>query len=132
MDNKHNSEVAIVVECPNNRNKYKQFNIHADCHIHYNNDTLHLFNCRTYHQKYLIACTAIKNNNILVDLHCGEHYFYHVLKKPITLQVYDDLYDENLRRQITEEKCFYISKINTPFVIISENITEIFSSISQN
>ena len=59
MDNEPKYEVAIVVECPNNRNKYKQLNIHAHCHIHYNNDTLHLLNCRTYHKKYLIACTII-------------------------------------------------------------------------
>ena len=73
MDKKHESEVAVVVECPNNRNKYKQLNVHAHCHIHYNNDTLHLLNCRTYHKKYLIASTAIKKNNTLVDLHRGEH-----------------------------------------------------------
>ena len=39
---------------------------------------------------------------------------------------------ENLRRQITEERCFDNSKFNTPFVIISENNTEIFTFISQN
>ena len=125
MDKEPKSELAIVVECPNNRNKYKQLNIHAHCHIHYNNDTLHLLSCRTYHKKYLIACTAIRNNNTLVDLHWGEHYFYHLLKKPITLHSMIDY--ENLRRQITEEKCINISKFNTPFVIISENNTKIFT-----
>ena len=34
---------------------------------------------------------------------------------------------ENLRRQITEEKCIDISKFNAPFVIITENNTEIFT-----
>ena len=125
MDKEPKSEVAIVVECANNRNRCKQLNIHANCHIHYNNDTLHLLNCRTYHKKYLIACTAIRNNNTLVDLHLGEHYFYHLLKKPITLQSMIDY--EILRRQITEEKCIDISKFNTPFVIISENNNEIFT-----
>ena len=125
MDKEPKSEVAIVVECPNNRNKYKQLNIHAHCHVHYNKDTLHLHNCRTYHKKYLIACTAIKNNNTLVDLHWGEHYFYHLLTKPITLQSMIDY--ENLRRQITEETCIDISKFKTPFLIVSENNTEIFN-----
>ena len=86
MDKEPKSEVTIVVECPNHRNKYKQLNTHAHCHIHYNSDTLYLINCRTYHKKYLIACTAIKNNNTLVGLHWGEHYFYHLLRKQITLQ----------------------------------------------
>ena len=119
------SEVAIVVECPNKRNKYKQLNIHAHCQLHYNNDTLHLLNCRTYHKKYLIACKTIKNNNTLVDLHWGEHYFYHLLTKPIALQSMIDY--ENLRRQITEEKCIDSSKFKTPLVIVSENNTEIFN-----
>ena len=125
MDKEPKSEVAIVVECPNNRNKYKQLNMHAHCHIHYKNDTLHLFNFRTYHKKYLTACTAIKNNNILVDLLWGEHYFYHLLTKLITLQSMIDY--ENLRRQITEEKCIDISKFKRPFVIDSENNTKIFT-----
>ena len=125
MDKKQKSEVAIVVECPNSKIKYKQLNLHAHCHIHYNNDTLHLLDCRTYHKKFLIACTAIKNNNTLVSLHWGEHYFYHLLKKPITLHSMIDY--ENFKRQLTEEKCIAISEFKTPFVKVSENNTEIFT-----
>ena len=73
MDKEPKSEVAIVFECPTNRNKYILLNIHAHCHIHYNNNALHLLNCRTYHKKYLIACTAVRNNNTLVDLSLGEN-----------------------------------------------------------
>ena len=91
MDKDPKSEVDIVVECPNNRNKYKQLNIRAHCHIHYNNDTLHLLNCRTYHKKYIIACTANKNNNTLVDLHWGEHYFLSPTDKTNHVTVYDRL-----------------------------------------
>ena len=86
-------------------------------------NTLHLLNCRTYHQKHLIACTAIKSNNTLVDW--GEHYFYHLLTKQITFQSMIEY--ENLRRQITEETCIDISKFKTPFVIVSENNTKIFN-----
>ena len=63
MDKEPKSEVAIVVECPNNRNKYKQLNIHSHCHIHYNNDTLHLLNCTQYHGNVLIYQINVRENH---------------------------------------------------------------------
>ena len=34
---------------------------------------------------------------------------------------------ENFRRQLTEEKCIDISNFKTPFVMVSENNTEVFT-----
>ena len=123
MHGKQKTDVAIIAK--NNQSKLKNINIHAHFHIHYKDHTLHIISCKILHTKYLISCTAIPNNNSLVDFHWGEHYFYHLLKNPNSLKSMIDY--EKFRSQLTEEKCIHISDYKTPFIIVSENLTEVFT-----
>ena len=122
MDKKQLTDKPIIVTIDK---KNLKTNTDAHCHIHYKDHILQILNCKTLHNKYLITCTADLNNKTLVDFHWGEHHFYRLQADPISLHSKIDF--KKFIRQLTEEKCIHISDFRTPFLIVSEDLTEVFS-----
>ena len=108
-----------------NKKKIKNSNTHAHCHIHYKDHILQILNCKSLHNKYLITCTALLNKKTIVDFYWGEQHFYRLQEDPISLQSMMDF--EKFIRQLREKKFINISDFKTPFLIVSEDFTEVFS-----
>ena len=81
MDKKKPIKISLIIS--HNRDGFKAFTTHDNCHIHFKDRTLDFIDCKIQKAKYLIACTAFLNRAKEVNFHWGEHHFDLFKQTPI-------------------------------------------------
>ena len=103
--------LKIVVQIDN----YSELEYPPDCHIHFDNDSIKLTNCRISPKNYLLIIEGETETGQEEKLLWGEHF--EILKNtaPRTETIAEF---EKLKQQINTDKCDNINKLHTVFLIV--------------
>ena len=106
--------IKIVVQIDD----YIKLEYPPDCHIHFDNDSIKLTNCRISPKNYLLIIEGETETGQEVKLFWGEKHF-EILKNttPCTETITEF---EKLKQQSNTDKCVNINKLHTVFLIVSK------------
>ena len=104
--------IKIIVQIDD----YIELEYPPDCHIHFDNDSIKLTNCRISPKNYLLIIEGETETGQEVKLFWGENYF-EILKNtaPCTETITEF---EKLKQQINTDKCVNINTLHTVFPIV--------------
>ena len=104
--------IKIVVQIDD----YIELEYPQDCHIHFDNDSIKLTNCRISPKNYLQLIERETETGQEVKLFWGEKHF-EILKNtaPCTETITEF---EKLKQQINTDKCVNINKLHKVFLIV--------------
>ena len=95
---------------------YIELEYPPDCHLHFDNNSIKLTNCRISHNNYLLIIEGETETGQEVKLFWGEKHF-EILKNTArcteTIREY-----EKLKQQMNRDKCVNINKLHTVFLIV--------------
>ena len=113
--------IKIVVQ----RYDYIELEYQPDCHIHFDNDSIKLTNCRISPKNYLLIIEGETETGQEVKLFWGEKHF-EILKNtaPCTETIREF---KKLKQQINTDKCVNINKLHTVFLIVCKKDAVILS-----
>ena len=86
------------------------------CHIHFDNESIKLTNCRISPKNYLLIIEGETETGQEVKLFRGEKLFELLKNKAPCTETTTEF--ENLKQQINTDKCVNINKIHTVFLIV--------------
>ena len=104
--------IKIVVQIDD----YIELEYPSDCHIHFDNDSIKLTNCKISPKNYLLIIEGETETGKEVKLFRGEKHF-EILKNtaPCTETITEFA---KLKQQINTDKCVNINKLHKVFLIV--------------
>ena len=104
--------IKIVVQTED----YIEHEYPPGCHIHFDNDSIKLTNCKISPKNYLLKIEGETETGQEVKLFWGEKHF-EILKN--TASCTETITEfEKLKQQINTDKCININKLHTVFLIV--------------
>ena len=104
--------IKIIVQVDD----YIELEYQTDCHIHFDDDSIKLTNCKISPKNYLLLIEGETETGQEVKLFWGEKHF-EILKDttPCTETITEF---EKLKQHISIDKCININKLHTVFLIV--------------
>ena len=88
-------------------------------HIHFDNDSIKLTNCRISPKNYLLIIEGETETGQEVKLFCGEKHFEKLKNTAPCTETITEF--EKLKQQINTEKCVNITKLHKVFLVVCKN-----------
>ena len=114
MQSLNNNQLFIKIQVQ--RDNFIQLDFPFGNHIHLNNDSIRVSDCKISDTKCLIIIEGITETGQEVKLFWGEKHFE--ILKDITLCNETITEFETLKKQIHTDRCVDINKLNTVFLVV--------------
>ena len=104
--------IKIVVQIDD----YIEFDYPPDCHIHFDNDSIKLTNCRISPKNYLLLIEGETKTGQEVKHFWGKKHFEILKNTAPCIETITEF--EKLKQQINTDKCININKLLAVFLIV--------------
>ena len=110
--NKNQLFINIVVQIDD----YIELEYPSGCHIHFDNDSVRLTNCKISPNKYLLIIEGETETGQEVKLFWEEKHFELLKDTAPCIEIITEF--ETLKQQINIDRCININKLHTVFLLV--------------
>ena len=110
--NQHCIKIVVQIE------DYFELEYPPNCHIHFDNDSIKIKNCRISPKNYLLIIEGETETRHEVKLFWGEKHFETLKNTAPCTETITEF--ETVKQQINADKCVNITKLHTVFLVVGK------------